>query len=63
MLYYLTYLVQLNTFNYEALESLKNGAMFSPKYESKSKVYDMPHVIVFANWQPDRIGLSIDNIQ
>ena len=47
-------------FNYEALESLKNGAMFSPKYESKSKVYDMPHVIVFANWLPDRMRLSMD---
>ena len=40
-------------FNYEALESLKNGSMFSPKYESSSKVYSLPHVVVFANWQPD----------
>ena len=49
-----------NIFNYKALESLKNGAMFSPKYESKSKVYSIPHVFVFANWKPDMIRLSLD---
>ena len=34
--------------------------MFSPKYESVSKVYSIPHVIVFANWQPDVLRLSVD---
>ena len=34
--------------------------MFSPKYESKSKVYSIPHVFVFANWKPDTIRLSLD---
>ena len=47
-------------FNYEALESLKNGSMFSPKYESASKVYKIPHVVVFANWLPDMCRLSLD---
>ena len=47
-------------FNYEALESLKNWRMFSPKYESASKVYRIPHVVVFANWLPDMTRLSLD---
>ena len=47
-------------FNYEALESLKNGRMFSPKYESASKLYNIHHVLVFANWMPDMTRLSLD---
>ena len=34
--------------------------MFSPKYESTSKLYNIPHVLVFANWMPDMSRLSID---
>lgn len=47
-------------FNYEVLESVKNGIMFSGKYESGMKVYPSPHVIVFANWPPDESKLSAD---
>ena len=47
-------------FNYEALESLKNGRMFSPKYESASKLYHIPHVVVFANFISDKMRLSMD---
>ena len=51
---------QMDHFNYEALESMKNGLIFSPKYESKTKIFDIPHVLVFANWLPDQSKLSED---
>lgn len=46
--------------NYHALEMIKNGRMFSPKYESVSKTFPRPEVIVFANWEPDYDKLSAD---
>jgi len=46
--------------SYDALEQLKKGFCFSGKYESKMKVYEKPHVIVFANWAPDETALSAD---
>ena len=51
---------QQEHFNYEVMESVKNGTMFSGKYESKVKVYASPHVVVFANWLPDYSKLSMD---
>ena len=39
--------------NYEAIESIKDGLIFSPKYDSKTKIYDTPYVIVFSNGPPD----------
>ncbi|AKV62300.1 putative replication initiation protein [Otevirus soksuewis] len=47
-------------FNYGALESIKNGCVFSSKYDSRQKMFPIPHVIVFANWGPDRSKLSED---
>lgn len=38
---------------YQFIESLKNGVLFSPKYESGTKLFPAPHVIVFANFVPD----------
>jgi len=46
--------------NYGALEQLKDGLMFSAKYESKTKVFDSPHLVVFANFLPDRTSMSED---
>ena len=34
---------------YEAIEDIKNGMLFSEKYESGMKVFEIPHVVVFAN--------------
>lgn len=46
--------------NYEAIESIKNGMVFSPKYQSVSKVFTIPHVICFANWDPNYGAMSAD---
>ena len=51
---------QEDHFNYEVMESLKNGIFFSSKYESKMKVYPSPHVVVFSNWAPQQDKLSPD---
>lgn len=46
--------------SYEALESIKDGIFFSGKYEAGMVVYDPPHVVVFANFEPERKKLSAD---
>lgn len=42
------------------IECIKNGLIFSPKYESHSKVSKPPHVLVFMNQHPDESRLSAD---
>lgn len=46
--------------NYSIIESLKNGIVFSPKYNSQTKVFPTPHVVIFANFPPNRSALSQD---
>lgn len=46
--------------SYESLEAVKDGIFFSGKYESKQCVYDCPHVICFANFEPAKEKLSLD---
>lgn len=45
---------------YGVLESLKNGCVFSCKYESRTLFFPTPHVIVLANFEPERSELSND---
>lgn len=46
--------------SYQAIEQLKDGLFFSPKYESKSMRTIFPHVVVFSNFWPDTDALSLD---
>lgn len=39
--------------NWEVIEQLKNGRVFSGKYESCSKKYNRPHLFVFSNFLPE----------
>jgi len=45
---------------YDFLEELKNGMVFSPKYESTIKKFKTPHVVVMMNEEPDMTKLSAD---
>ena len=45
---------------YEPLESLKNGVVTATKYRGSTMVFDNPHVVVFANFEPDYKRVSID---
>lgn len=46
--------------NYSTMEDLKNGHLFSAKYESCAKRFNPPHVIVFANTLPEFSKMSLD---
>lgn len=45
---------------YTVLEEVKNGMVFSGKYESRTKIFNVPNVIVLANCLPDMNELSRD---
>lgn len=51
---------QSEFFNYSFLEAVKDGMVFSPKYESGMKVLNKCHVVVLMNEDPDRTKLSSD---
>lgn len=46
--------------NYEVMEALKNGRIFSGKYNSCVKIYARPKVLVFANFLPADGKMSED---
>lgn len=46
--------------SYEGLEQIKNGIFYSTKYEAGMVIYDIPHIIVFANKPPEEHNLSKD---
>jgi hypothetical protein len=50
----------LGYINYAAIEQIKNGLVFSGKYEGAQLVFNCPHVIVFANELPRQEEMSKD---
>lgn len=50
----------LGFINYSALEKVKDGCFYSGKYEGGMCLYNSPHVIVFANEEPDYENMSQD---
>lgn len=51
---------QGNNVCYEAFESVKNGIIFNSKYETGQKIFNPPHIIVFANKEPKISEMSND---
>ncbi len=49
-----------NKISYTAIEGIKNGMFFSPKYESIMALYNVPHILIFANEEPETHRLSED---
>nr|WAE42827.1 MAG: replication associated protein [Cressdnaviricota sp.] len=47
-------------FPYGVAETFKNGYFLNTKYNSRPVVFDVPHVVVFSNFEPDRSKLSED---
>ena len=45
---------------YSLAEDLKNGRVVSTKYDSKTIFFPIPHVIFFANFEPDFTKWSAD---
>lgn len=50
----------LNYINYGTLEKVKDGCIYSGKYEGGLCIYPAPHVIIFANEPPVTDELSVD---
>lgn len=46
--------------SYSAMEEIKNGMIVSGKYESRTKLINPPHLIVFSNAPPDTEKMSED---
>lgn len=46
--------------NYGAIEAVKDGLLYSGKYEGGQVVFNRPHIFVFSNQPPDRTKMSED---
>lgn len=46
--------------NYTAIEAIKDGMILSSKYESKMKLFNSPHVMIFSNTEPQYEAMSKD---
>lgn len=45
---------------YTTMENFKNGMYLSTKYESRQRIFEIPHIIVMANYEPHYDKLSKD---
>lgn len=54
---------QSDYIQYDFLEDIKNGRVFSTKYESQMKYFKPPHVVVMMNEHPDKTKLSEDRYE
>lgn len=45
---------------YEPLEMIKDGLITATKYQGETLVFPEPHLIVFANFLPDVLAMSLD---
>lgn len=46
--------------NYGMLEQIKNGMIYSGKYEGGQCLFESPHIIIFSNYEPDVENMSLD---
>lgn len=46
--------------SYQAIEEVKNGIFFSTKFESGMVIFNPPHIICLANFEPEKHKLSLD---
>lgn len=46
--------------SYEAIEKIKDGCFFNSKYETSMVLFNSPHIIVFANVEPEYDRMSMD---
>lgn len=49
-----------NYVSYQGIEEIKDGIFYNTKYESGMVLFDNPHVIILANFLPDKTALSED---
>lgn len=49
--------------SYGGIEKIKDGCFFSGKYESGMVLFDNPHIICFANFEPEEGIMSADRWQ
>lgn len=46
--------------NYGVIEQIKNGLIYSGKYEGGALAFPSPHIFIFANFEPELHKLSVD---
>lgn len=52
--------INQNKVSYASIENIKNGMITNTKYETGVKMFNPPHVMVFANFPPEMENLSKD---
>lgn len=52
-----------NKISYSALEAIKNGLICNTKYETGNKLFNPPHILIFANDEPDWDKMSDDRFK